>query len=87
MGVSDCCLMPTQQFLRCIMARTSFFQSDYDELPLYTRPTLKQQSVDRHVDPLGHIILIPSQPVFPLSPYICVLSRVWQQIPMLQSKV
>jgi hypothetical protein len=29
---------------------------------------LKQQSADRHVAPLGHIILIPSQPVFALSP-------------------
>jgi hypothetical protein len=30
---------------------------------------VKQQSVvDRHVAPLGHIILIPSQPVFDLSP-------------------
>ena len=30
--------------------------------------SLKQQSADRHVTPLGHIILIPSQPVFALSP-------------------
>jgi len=30
--------------------------------------SVKQQSVDRHVAPLGHIILIPSQPVFALSP-------------------
>jgi hypothetical protein len=30
--------------------------------------SLKQQSVDRHFVPLGHIILIPSQPVFALSP-------------------
>jgi hypothetical protein len=30
--------------------------------------SLKQQSEDRHVAPLGHIILIPSQPVFALSP-------------------
>jgi hypothetical protein len=29
--------------------------------------TLKQQSADRHVALLGHIILIPSQPVFSLS--------------------
>jgi len=28
---------------------------------------LKQQSVGRHVAPLEHIILIPSQPVFALS--------------------
>jgi hypothetical protein len=30
--------------------------------------SLKQQSTGRHVAPLGHIILIPSQPVFALSP-------------------
>ena len=46
--------------------------------PLCSRPTrpaglnsastLKQQYADRHVAPLGHIILIPSQPVFALSP-------------------
>ena len=47
--------------------------------PLCTRPTrlagffivvssLKQQSANRHAAPLGHIIMIPSQPVFPLSP-------------------
>jgi hypothetical protein len=30
--------------------------------------SLKQQSADRHVTPLGHIILILSQPVFALSP-------------------
>jgi hypothetical protein len=29
---------------------------------------LKQQSANRHIAPLGHIILIPSQPVFALSP-------------------
>jgi hypothetical protein len=30
--------------------------------------SLKQQSSDRHVAPLWHIIMIPSQPVFALSP-------------------
>jgi hypothetical protein len=34
----------------------------------------KQQFSGRHVDPLGHIILIPSQPVFVLSPLCCVIS-------------
>jgi hypothetical protein len=29
--------------------------------------SLKQQSAGRHVTPLGHIILIPSQPIFALS--------------------
>jgi hypothetical protein len=46
--------------------------------PLCSRPTrwgffhsassLKQQSAGRHIVPLEHIILIPSQPVFVLSP-------------------
>ena len=34
----------------------------------------QQQSAARHVAPLGHITLIPSQPVFALSPYCCVFS-------------
>jgi hypothetical protein len=33
------------------------------------------KSADRHVASLGHIILIPRQPVFALSPYCCILSR------------
>ena len=54
------------------------FQWDYDEvrfvldqhaeLEFYSASSLKQQSVGRHVAPLGHIIPIPSQPVFDLSP-------------------
>jgi len=43
-------------------------------LDLYSASSLKQLSADRHVAPLGHIILIPSQPVFALSPLCCVLS-------------
>jgi hypothetical protein len=38
------------------------------ELDFYSASSLKQQSADRHVAPLRHIILIPSQPVFALSP-------------------
>jgi hypothetical protein len=30
--------------------------------------------MDRHVAPLGHIVLIPGQPIIPYSPYCCVLS-------------
>jgi hypothetical protein len=37
--------------------------------------SLKQQSADRHVSLLGHIMLIPSQPVFALSPERCVVSE------------
>jgi hypothetical protein len=43
-------------------------------LNFYSASSLKQQSVERHVALLGHIILIPSQPVFALSPQCCVLS-------------
>jgi hypothetical protein len=38
------------------------------KLDFYSASSLKQQSAGRHVAPLGHIILIPSQPVCALSP-------------------
>jgi hypothetical protein len=39
------------------------------QLEFYSASSLKQQSAgSRHASPLGHIILIPSQPVFALSP-------------------
>ena len=41
---------------------------------------MKQQSVDRHVAPLGHIIPIPRQPVFLLNAE-CLAEK--QQIPIL----
>ena len=37
--------------------------------------SLKQQSADRHVSPLGHIIMILSPLVFALFPLCCVLDR------------
>jgi hypothetical protein len=37
-------------------------------LDIYSASSLKQQSADRDVAPLGHIILIPKQPVLALSP-------------------
>ena len=37
-------------------------------LDLYCASSLKQQSADRQVAPLGHIILILIQPVFALYP-------------------
>jgi len=67
--VSDCCLTPTP---------TIFQPCHGENKSICTRPTrlvgfllcysLKQQCVDRHVAPLGRIILIPSQPVCALSP-------------------
>jgi len=53
------------------MARTSYIQWNDDdvrfvldqhaEFDFYSASSLKQQSKGRHVAPLGHIILIPSQ--------------------------
>jgi hypothetical protein len=70
--------MPIQQFFRYIMARTSNYQWDADEvhfvldqhaeLDFYSASSLKQQSAGRNVTPFGHIILIPSQPIFAISP-------------------
>ena len=59
--------MPTQQFFSYIMTRTSynFQRDDYEvhfvleqhaQLDLYSATSLKQQSSDRHVTSLGHII-------------------------------
>jgi hypothetical protein len=36
--------------------------------PIDGASSLKQQPVERHVAPLGHIILDPSQPVYVLTP-------------------
>jgi len=36
-------------------------------LDFYSASLLKQQSVDRHVAPLGHVILISSYSVFALT--------------------
>ena len=77
--VSDCCLKPTQQFCSAISWRKQVnFQWDDDEvrfvldqhaeLDFYSASSLKQQSTGRYVTPLWHIILIPSQPVFALTP-------------------
>jgi len=43
-------------------------QHAYAELDFYSASSLKQHSADRHAALLGHIILIPSLPVFTLSP-------------------
>jgi hypothetical protein len=45
-----------------------FVLDQHAELDFYGVSSLKQQPADRHVAPLGHIILIPSQPVFALTP-------------------
>jgi len=63
--VSDCCLTPNVQFFSNIIARTNDIQRDYndvrfvldqhDKLDFYRAISLKQQSTDRHVAPLGYI--------------------------------
>jgi hypothetical protein len=45
-----------------------FVLDQYAEFDFYSASSLKQQSAGKHVAPLGHIILIPSQPVFAFSP-------------------
>ena len=45
-----------------------FVLDQHTKLDFYNASLLKQQSADRYVAPLGHMILIPSQPVFALSP-------------------
>jgi hypothetical protein len=75
--MSDCCLTPIQQFSAISWREQVNYQWDDDEvrfvldqhaeLDFYSASSLKQQSAGRHVAPLGHIILIPSQPVLTLS--------------------
>ena len=70
--------MPIQQFFIVYHGEQVNFQWDDDEvrfvldqhaeLDFYNAMSLKQQSAVRHMAPLGHIILIPSYPVFALSP-------------------
>ena len=43
-----------------------FVLDQHTKLDFYTDSSLKYAG--RHVAPLGHIILIPSQPIFALSP-------------------
>ena len=45
-----------------------FVLGQHADLDFYSASSLKQQSEGRHVAPLGHVILIPNQPVFVLSP-------------------
>ena len=78
--MSDYCLTPTQQFVFAAISwreqvnfqwnddEVRFVLDQHAELNFNSVGSLKQQSVGRHVAPLGHIILIPSQPVFALSP-------------------
>ena len=45
-----------------------FLLDQHAKLDFYSASSLRQQSADRHVAPLGHIILFLGLPVFALSP-------------------
>ena len=67
---------------KLIFNEIRFVLDQHTELKFYSASSLKQQSVGRHVAPLGHIILIPSQPVLPfLLNAACLAEK--QQIPIL----
>ena len=51
-----------------------FVLDQHAELDFYNATALKQQSMCRHIVPLGHIFPIPSQPVFVLTPLCRVLN-------------
>ena len=69
--VSDCCLAPIQKKIQLYHGENKLIFNEMmmrsAELDLYSASSLKQQSMGSHVAPPGHIILIPSQPVFALS--------------------
>jgi hypothetical protein len=75
----------SEQFFSHIMARTSYIQWNNDDvyfvidkyalLDPYSVRSLKQQSAGRYITAFGHIIVIPSQPVFSPTHWSCVHSR------------
>ena len=44
-----------------------FVLDQHDKMDFYSASLLKQQSLGRHIAPLGHVILIARQPVFVLT--------------------
>ena len=68
----------SEQFFTYNMERTSYSRCDdndvcfvLDQLPelnFYSASSMKQQSTGRHVAPLGHIVLVPSQTLLVLTP-------------------
>jgi hypothetical protein len=79
----DCFLTPNEQCVGYIIVIISYIRWDYvrfvlDQyalLNLYSATALKQQSLGRHIVPLGYIILFPSQPVFVPTPWCHMLSH------------
>ena len=49
-------------------AQFRFVLDQHAELDFYSASSMKQQFSDKHVAPLGHIILIARQPAVALSP-------------------
>jgi hypothetical protein len=45
-----------------------FVLDQHAEFDFYSASSLKQQFAGKHIAPLRHIILIPNQPIFTLSP-------------------
>jgi hypothetical protein len=45
-----------------------FVLDQHAELDIFSASSLKQQFAGKNVTPFGHIIPIPSQPIFALSP-------------------
>ena len=53
---------------KLIFSEIRFLLNQHTELEFHSTSSLKQQTAGRHVASLGHIILIPSQTVFALTP-------------------
>ena len=62
------CLVLCRGYVQCNGYEVRIVLDQHALLDCYRASSLKQQTADRHVAPAGHIILIPSQPVFALSP-------------------
>ena len=76
-------MLGTMHFSRTWWWEQCIFQEDDDEVRFvldqhaefhyYSASSLKQHSADRNVAPLGHLIMIPRQPVFGFSSECSVL--------------
>jgi hypothetical protein len=53
---------------KSLVCLVRFVLDQHAALDFYNASSLKQQSAGRYVAPLVHIILIPSHPIFALSP-------------------
>ena len=92
-----CCLMPIHQLFLALSwwlqvnyqwhdDEVRFILDQHAGLDFDNASSLKQQSTCRHVTPLGHIILNPSQPVFVFLLNAACLAKE-QQIPIIKSLI